>query len=306
MDAFEQYRKITDLPVKTVVREPENMAKARGVIQIVHGMCEHKERYFDMLDYFCNQGFVCVIADLRGHGENVEYLKDLGYFGENGPELLVEDVHAVNAFIHNNYPDLKVILVAHSMGSIIARAYLKKYDRDVDMVFLSGAPSDNPGKYVGIVIADLYSLFLDVNRHSKIMDKGFYAQLENRFKAEGRNSWICSDKEVVDKYNNDDYCNFTFTVNGYETLFRLLCRIYSTRGWILKNDELPIYFIVGADDVCVGGEKKLKHEAMIMKKAGYKLIKCKQFEGMRHEIFNEKNHEIVWKYMLDKMAKFNI
>lgn len=104
---------------------PENKKNLLGVIHILHGMCEHKDRYKEMLRYFADRGYVVVISDMRGHGENVEYVKDLGYFGENGADLLVEDVHAVNVFIHNKFPDLKVILIAHSMGSLVARVYMK-------------------------------------------------------------------------------------------------------------------------------------------------------------------------------------
>lgn len=301
MDIYEKYKKLEDLPVKTIVKEPESMAKARGVIQFVHGMCEHKNRYYQMADYFCKQGFVCVLSDLRGHGENVEYLKDLGYFGENGADLLVEDVHGINAFIHNNYPDLKVILVAHSLGSIISRAYLKKYDLDVDFVFFSGAPSDSLGKYPGLLLAEIFSIIFDEKDNSKIIDRMFYKRLEKKFEQEGKNSWICSDKDVVEKYNDDESCQFTFTINGYNALFRLMCRIYSTKKWAVKNDQLPIYFVVGSEDVCVGSEELLKKQAMLLKKVGYKNVTYKIFEGMRHEVFNETNHEKVWEYMLKKL-----
>ncbi len=306
MDAFEKYKTLKDLPVVTWVKTPKAGVSLKGVIQFVHGMCERKERYEPIIEYFTNRGFICVIPDLRGHGENVEYIKDLGYFGEEACSLLVEDVHAVNVFIQNNYVDLPRVLVAHSMGSIIARAYLKKHDKDVDFVFLSGAPANNFSKYTGTILTEIEALFFDATESTPFVDKIFYSTLEKRFGTEGKNSWLCTDKDQVKKYNDDEKCNFTFKINGYNTLFKLLISIYSKRGWAVNNSQLPIYYIVGSDDVCVGGKKALNKEAQIMRKVGYNKVHCKMFEGMRHEIFNEPDHEKVFAYMLEKLNKYNI
>ena len=46
--------------------------KMRGVMQIVHGMSEHKERYLPFMEYMARRGFACVIHDHRGHGASVK------------------------------------------------------------------------------------------------------------------------------------------------------------------------------------------------------------------------------------------
>ena len=33
--------------------------------------------------------------------------------------------------------------------------------------------------------------------------------------------WLCRDEKVVDAYSEDSLCGFTFTVNGFKTLFTL-------------------------------------------------------------------------------------
>ena len=43
----------------------------RGILQLVHGMAEHRERYHDFMDYCAERGFVVVIHDHRGHGASV-------------------------------------------------------------------------------------------------------------------------------------------------------------------------------------------------------------------------------------------
>ncbi len=33
----------------------------KGIVQISHGMCEHKERYIDFMNFLSNQGYLCII-----------------------------------------------------------------------------------------------------------------------------------------------------------------------------------------------------------------------------------------------------
>lgn len=41
-------------------------AHPRAVLQIAHGMCEHKERYLPFMRYMADRGYLCVIHDHRG------------------------------------------------------------------------------------------------------------------------------------------------------------------------------------------------------------------------------------------------
>ena len=41
----------------------------RGIVQIVHGMCEHKERYFPLMDFLAANGYAAVCHDHIGHGD---------------------------------------------------------------------------------------------------------------------------------------------------------------------------------------------------------------------------------------------
>ncbi|MCR5313563.1 MAG: lysophospholipase, partial [Bacteroidaceae bacterium] len=58
-----------DIPLSVLVIEPKGREPI-GIFQIVHGMCEHKERYINFMEFMSNKGFICVIHDNRGHGES--------------------------------------------------------------------------------------------------------------------------------------------------------------------------------------------------------------------------------------------
>ena len=96
----------------------------KAVLQLVHGMAEHKERYIPFMNYLSEMGYACVICDLRGHGETAASQEDLGYLGKGGMRGLVDDVHCVTDWIKERYPGLPVFLFGHSMGSMIVRSYL--------------------------------------------------------------------------------------------------------------------------------------------------------------------------------------
>ena len=54
----------------TITYPPEGV-KPVGIIEFVHGMCEKRQRYEKTMEYFNQKGFICAIADMKGHGENI-------------------------------------------------------------------------------------------------------------------------------------------------------------------------------------------------------------------------------------------
>lgn len=78
------------LRLAMLISEP--VGEPKGIVQIVHGMCEHKERYIPFMEYLSAHGYVCAIHDHRGHGETVLNEEDLGYMYKGGWRALVEEI----------------------------------------------------------------------------------------------------------------------------------------------------------------------------------------------------------------------
>lgn len=116
----------------------------KGVIVILHGMAEHKERYIDFMQACAKVGYTALIYDHRGHGESVCSKDDYGYFYEEDACYIVEDVKDVINHVRQVFPSVPVILFAHSMGTLVARLYCKKYDDTIDKLILSGPVVKNP------------------------------------------------------------------------------------------------------------------------------------------------------------------
>lgn len=269
--------------------------KGKAVLQISHGMCEHKERYIPFMEYMANQGYICVIHDHRGHGKSVRSQEDLGYFYKNGGESLVEDLHQITEYIKKQNSGLPYFLFGHSMGSLAVRCYTKKYDAELDGLVVCGSPSENAMAGIGILIDKAVQKYRGEHGRSNAIDTIFSKGFEKAFEEEKTpHAWICSDKEVVAAYNADPLCNFTFTLNGYEALLWLVKNTYSMQGWKVEKPELPIYFISGEKDPCMIDTKKFFEAVERMKKVGYTKVSSKLYQGMRHEILNEIGKEEVY------------
>lgn len=66
------------LTLSVLWTEPEK--KVRGVVQISHGMSEHKERYLPFMKFLAGHGYAAVIHDHRGHGGSVREKKTWDIF----------------------------------------------------------------------------------------------------------------------------------------------------------------------------------------------------------------------------------
>ncbi len=275
----------------------------KAVLQVSHGMCEHKERYIPFMEFMARAGYACVIHDHRGHGKSIRNPEDLGYFYENGGEALVEDLYQVTEEIKGQFPGKPYFLFGHSMGSLAVRCYAKKHDRAIDGLVVCGCPSENSMAGIGIAIDRLLQRRKGGHARSSVIDALFSRNFEKPFENENLpHAWICSDRKVVEEYNNDPLCNFTFTLNGYEALLWLVKQTYARQGWAMENPGLPILFISGAADPCMINEKKFQDAVELMKKAGYQNVSSHLYPNMRHEILNEAGKEQVY---ADVVAFYN-
>nr|WP_297873706.1 alpha/beta hydrolase [uncultured Blautia sp.] len=270
--------------------------RIRGIVQISHGMAEHKERYEDFMKFLAEQDYMVVIHDHRGHGQSVNDLVELGYFYTEDIGGIVEDLHQVTKWIKEQYPGLPIYLFSHSMGTLVARNYMKKYDKDIEKVILCGPPTKNSGAASALLMA----------KASRTMKGGMY---RNRYihnlafkgydrEGEAVNNWLSTDTEKVEAYNKNPLCGYVFTNNGFINLFQLMQEAFSIKGWEKNHLTLPILMIAGAEDPVIQSREKFEQLELFLKDIGYAHVQRKCYEGMRHELLNEKNKEQVYQDIL--------
>lgn len=281
--------------------------KAKGIIQISHGMAENKERYYPFMEYLSKHGYVVIIHDHRGHGKSIKTKEDQGFFYDETSNYIVEDLHQVSLFIKERYPNLDLTLFGHSMGSMVVRKYLKKYDHEITRLIVCGSPSKNPAASFALAFVKFLRFFKGAHDRSRLIQKLAFGNYNQGIKDPvSPNAWICSDPDVVRKYEEDDRCGFVFTLNGFQNLFLLMKDIYSLDGWTKKHLDLPILFIAGKEDPVLISEEKWRESQDFLKKIGYQNISSKLYPTMRHEILNEIQKEMVYKDILTWIEKEKI
>lgn len=114
-------------------------------------MTENKERYKDFMKFLSNHGYIAVIHNHRGHGKSVAKEDEFGYFNRS-KDALKNELYEVIKFIKKKYPNLKITLFSHSMGSLVARMYIQDYDDMIDKLILCGALTYNPFSLLGSFI----------------------------------------------------------------------------------------------------------------------------------------------------------
>lgn len=293
-DTFYTISKADELLLEVLASEPDPGIPVRGIIQIVHGKCEHKERYLPFIRYMTAAGYACIIHDQRGHGNSVRNPEDLGYLYGTGAEGVLSDMHQITCMSKKRWPSLPVILMGHGMGSLAVCCFLKRWEGEISCAILSGAPSSNPLAASGILIARLRKSSRK-KKTSRLLKQITMVPYDKRFPGESTEyNWLCRNQETVNEYNEDPLCGFDLSAEGYETYLRLMHTAYKKGGWRTAAPELPILFVGGADDPYIGGPAPFHQSLRAMRSLGYRNVKGKLYPGLRHEILNEEEKELVY------------
>ena len=270
--------------------------KPVAILQMVHGMNEHKERYIVFMEEMAKKGYITMMQDNRGHGESIKEPGDLGYCYPAKEKGMVEDTYKATKYIKKKYPDLPIILYGHSMGSLIVRAYLKKHDDAIDGLIVSGCPSYNSATPFGRTLVRVMRKVRGDRYRSDMVQNMVTGSFDLPFIAENRKyAWLSTDKRVADAFMKDPLTQFVYTANGFLTLLNLEKMVYRDKDYLVKNERLPIMFMSGRDDPCLINEFKWNAAMEHMRKLGYKNVNGMLFDNMRHEIHNEPDKQVVFK-----------
>ena len=288
-----------NLELELIYMEPKGEIK--GVVQISHGMSEHKERYYDFMEYLKDNGYAVVIHDHRGHGNSVKKRGDLGYFYTEDINYIIDDLYDVTKYIKKKYKDKKIYLFSHSMGTLVARGYIQKYDNEIEKLVLCGPPTKNELTKFAIKLSQISKYINKDNKPNKLLNKLTFGSY-NKDKSID-NSWLSKSIDNVNNYNKDELCGFIFTSNGFINLYKLMDNAFQKDGYKMQNESLPIFLIAGSDDPVIQSENKFLELVDFLKKLGYKDVTSKLYKGLKHEILNEEERNTIYKDILNFLNK---
>lgn len=266
----------------------------RGVVQLVHGMAEHIDRYDATARALNSAGYAVTGHTHLGHGSKAEIL---GYFGEPaGWRNLLTDIHQLREETREQFPDLPYAVLGHSMGSFLTRCYLMEHGEGLSAAVISGTGYYPPVMVkAGLALAALEKLRGNGKKPSQLIDKLAFGSMNKAFRpARTPSDWLTRDEAIVDAYVADPYCGFVFTASGYGDMFSGLDRLNQLQDLKRMDKDLPVLFIAGASDPVGARGKGVNTVADQFTQAGVEDVTVRLYPDARHEILNETNRKEVW------------
>jgi alpha-beta hydrolase superfamily lysophospholipase len=247
-------------------------AKPKVVVQLAHGLGEHSLRYEQFAQDLNAAGYSVYADDHRGHGATgvAQHKGDLSKMGKLGPGGLRATIASVKQFttiVRAAHPDLPLVLLGHSWGSLIAQDVINTNAADYDAVVLTGT----------------------AHRSFAHMNSGDLNAKHKHLGTTGA-EWLSRDPEVATTFVNDP---LTFPAGAMELFgvvdaLRMLGRPAKNLG-----RDIPLLIMIGSED-SLGGEKSVaKLAAEYVTRSHLSDVEAIVYPGARHEVFNETNRDQV-------------
>lgn len=281
--------------------------KPVAAVQIAHGAVEHALRYDHFAQYLADNGIAVYANDHRGHGKTAGSPDDVAYWGEKSGGFLqsVEDMHRLTAHIRQEHPRLPVFLLGHSMGSLMARVYASRWGVELSGLILTGTGRVNAA-LIALVrgIAKTITAFRGRRHRSPLCHKLVFGTLNRPFKGATGSEFISSDDAVVQAYAADEYCGNTATAAFIDELLFGTLAAFKKETFDGTPKGLPLFIGAGELDTMGGtGLKQVKKDVADYRRAGMSDMEFHIYDGMRHEILNEKNKQCVYGDILTWLRK---
>lgn len=285
---------------------PQPLTDNNLLLQIVHGMAEHMERYHLFCQFLAGKGLAVCIHDQAGHGQSASSPAALGFFGESGGvENVQQDIDLLADIVLKKLADLpngpkfwRRVLFGHSMGSFISRCYCTRPNINLAGAIFSGTKGSDPALSLGLLLAKR-----SVRKNGALFKDKFLASLSSQGnlkripQPKTEFDWLTRDQAIVDAYVADPWCGYTFTAAGYRDLFSWLILV-SRKDWAAGVPaSLPVLLISGSEDP-VGQYGKGPRQVLQRLQATDHRAELKIYEGCRHEVLNEINCQEIWQDIL--------
>lgn len=272
-------------------------AEPRAIVQIIHGIAEYIDRYDEFMSFLADNGIIAVGTDHLGHGKSIESEEQTGFFAyDNGWDYAVRDEEVLRLAMHENYPELPIIVFGHSMGSFMARTLLIRYPDAFNAAIISGTGNQgaalvNGGLFMGNLVTGLKG----AHHYSKFLNNlafGSYNKIYDNPKTEY--DWLSRDEANVQKYIDDPLCGFIPSCSLFRDMMTGVKFITNKKNLTAMNKDIPVYFMSGDMDPvgeCGKGVQKAYNNFL---EAGMKDVSIKLYPGGRHEMLNEINKDEVY------------
>ncbi|MEU8826482.1 alpha/beta hydrolase [Streptomyces sp. NPDC048636] len=281
--------------VATYTWLPEGGAP-RAIVQIAHGAAEHAQRYDRFARFLSGHGYAVVASDHRGHGATAASTGGLGMVGEEGDSwrAIVADLRAVGDRARAEHPGLPLVLLGHSLGSMLARDCAQEYGEELAGLILSGTFRTLPGTEIEDATARIGQEITVGGRTTlSTFTPSLFASFNDPYEFGTGFEWLSRDTAEVAAYAADDRCGFPFSAGLALDWVHAVRKINDPRQQARIPAALPVHLAVGTEDPC-NQRMTLVYELLEdFRYIGTRELSWRGYQGARHEILNETNRDEV-------------
>ena len=218
----------------------------KGVVVLIHGMCEYSERYSHFCQYLNQNGYTVLGIDLRGHGKTDPKnlgKTDLDFWDKTKTDITLLIEYAIELY------NLPVLLYGHGLGALLLGDLLiDNRLRGIAGVAFSGTTSLDDHKFwLGRVLSFFKTIGDGGTREGKAFLR-LFRYYDSRF-MEGTNGWLTRNVIESGKYNTDPMSGFVCDYNFYRSV---LVGIGYAQGRIPNKhrviDPPPVHIFSGGCD----------------------------------------------------------
>ena len=237
-----------------------------GVVVLSHGFGEHARRYDHVAQRFGEAGLITFALDHRGHGRSGGkrvYVRDMSEY--------TGDFHHLVGLATAEYPELKRVVLGHSMGGGIVFAYGVEHPDDYHLMVLSG-PAVDARASVSSLLAMAAHVLGTVAPGLPVQELPVDA--------------VSRDPDVVAAYQADPLVHHGKVPAG---VGKALIGVSETMPRRAAAITAPLLVVHGEQDklIPVEGSRKL------VECVGSSDVALKVYPGLYHEVFNEPEKAVV-------------
>ena len=273
---------------------PEGEVKA--VVQLVHGIAEHVERYDDFAAFLNTRGILVVAEDHMGHGKSICESAPQGCFS-GGWMAAVKDTYRLTRDTMKAFPGVPFILFGHSMGSFMARTILAKYpDSGIAGAVICGSAWMNDAVVsAGKAVSGMVCRTKGASHYSPMLQSMMFGGYNKKIEHPRTGSdWLSRDNRIVDAYEADPLCGFIPSAGLVNAMMEGLLYIQKPENLDRMKKELPVLCIAGGDDPVGDYGKGIRRMVEEFRKHGMEKVDLRIYPLCRHEILNEINNQEVY------------
>jgi alpha-beta hydrolase superfamily lysophospholipase len=276
----------------------------RAIVQLVHGGAEHAGRYSALARALNDQGYCVYAEDHRGHGRTGLLNGKLGDMGEvNAFERVCEDVLDLGERAQVENPGIPLIILGHSLGSLITQRILLQHSELYAAAILSGSPD----------ILDIANVADVVHAEASRLGRSAVSDTLEAGILEGFNAafpdaatpyeWLTRDPGQIDLYEDDPWCGFPLCTGAWQDLIAAMLVTTESPVVAAVRNDIPVYILSGEDDPVHNNWTAIDRLAGNYSDGGLEDLTVKGYQGGRHEMFNELNRDEV---VVDLLAWLNM